>query len=319
MCVEFIKVIVESNQTESGKKSLIDKAKDYIRKIASAIDVEGETETEVVTETPSQEVQGKFARLYTEDGSRPSSPKKSNEKESKIDMEFRDYESLGGKGLWSNFEAKMKCEKVPECQWRYKFWVANSSRFPILAAVSNFVAFLPSEPSYTIVRDENGTKYKIHLSERAEWQHSSREQDQIDVFYARTRSGENTKYTLLFSHGNAVDLGQMSSFFIGLGTRLKVNILSYDQSSGKPNESNLNKACGAAYEKLLEKYNVRPDQVILYGQSIGTVPTTDLATKVDCAAVVLHSPLSSGFRVLFPRQREHGFLTLSKMSRKCNA
>ena len=60
-----------------------------------------------------------------------------------------------------------------------------------------------------------------------------------------------------------------------LGTRLKVNILSYDycgygQSSGKPNESNLNKACAAAYEKLLEKYSVRPDQVILYGQSIGT-------------------------------------------------
>ncbi len=59
------------------------------------------------------------------------------------------------------------------------------------------------------------------------------------------------------------------------GTRLKVNILSYDycgygQSSGKPNESNLNKACAAAYEKLLEKYSVRPDQVILYGQSIGT-------------------------------------------------
>ena len=101
----------------------------------------------------------------------------------------------------------------------------------------------------------------------------------------------DAKYTLLFSHGNAVDLGQMSSFFIGLGkhffdyysnndlslsgTRLKVNIMSYDycgygQSSGKPNESNLNKACFACYEKLKERYNLRPEQIILYGQSIGT-------------------------------------------------
>ncbi|CBY09386.1 unnamed protein product [Oikopleura dioica] len=199
---------------------------------------------------------------------------------------------------------------------------------PCPSKIAAKVAFLPPEPSYTIVRDENGTKYKIHLSERAEWQHSAREQDQIDVFYARTRSGEkiscmhvtcspNAKYTLLFSHGNAVDLGQMSSFFIGLGTRLKVNILSYDycgygQSSGKPNESNLNKACAAAYEKLLEKYSVRPDQVILYGQSIGTVPTTDLATKVDCAAVVLHSPLSSGFRVLFPTAKRTWFFDAFK-------
>lgn len=32
----------------------------------------------------------------------------------------------------------------------------------------------------------------------------------------------NAKYTLLFSHGNAVDLGQMSSFFIGLGKMLEL-------------------------------------------------------------------------------------------------
>ena len=60
-----------------------------------------------------------------------------------------------------------------------------------------------------------------------------------------------------------------------LGTRLKVNIMSYDycgygQSSGKPNESNLNKACFACYEKMKERYNLRPEQIILYGQSIGT-------------------------------------------------
>ena len=60
-----------------------------------------------------------------------------------------------------------------------------------------------------------------------------------------------------------------------LGTRLKVNIMSYDycgygQSSGKPTEGNLNRSCAVAYEKLRERYGVRPEQVILYGQSIGT-------------------------------------------------
>ena len=44
----------------------------------------------------------------------------------------------------------------------------------------------------------------------------------------------------------------------------------YGQSSGKPNESNLNKACFACYEKMKERYNLRPEQIILYGQSIGT-------------------------------------------------
>ncbi len=34
----------------------------------------------------------------------------------------------------------------------------------------------------------------------------------------------SSRYTLLFSHGNAVDLGQMCSFYIGLGSRINCNI-----------------------------------------------------------------------------------------------
>ena len=42
-------------------------------------------------------------------------------------------------------------------------------------------------------------------------------------------------------------------------------------------------------------------QIVLYGQSIGTVPTIDLASKVpNIGALVLHSPLMSGMRVAFP-------------------
>ena len=59
--------------------------------------------------------------------------------------------------------------------------------------------------------------------------------------YARTSRGNriacmfvrcspNARYTLLHSHGNAVDLGQMSSFYMGLGSRINCNIFSYDYS-----------------------------------------------------------------------------------------
>ena len=64
-----------------------------------------------------------------------------------------------------------------------------------------------------------------------------------------------TRYTVLFSHGNAVDLGQMSSFYIGLGTRINCNIFSYDYSgygvsSGKPSEKNLYADIDAAWQAL---------------------------------------------------------------------
>ncbi|CAH2294118.1 alpha beta hydrolase domain-containing 17B isoform X2 [Pelobates cultripes] len=47
-------------------------------------------------------------------------------------------------------------------------------------------------------------------------------------------------------------------------------------------------------------YGVRPEHVIIYGQSIGTVPSVDLAARYESAAVILHSPLTSGMRVAFP-------------------
>lgn len=48
------------------------------------------------------------------------------------------------------------------------------------------------------------------------------------------------------------------------------------------------------------RFGISPESIILYGQSIGTVPTVDLASRYECAAVVLHSPLTSGMRVAFP-------------------
>lgn len=50
----------------------------------------------------------------------------------------------------------------------------------------------------------------------------------------------------------------------------------------------------------LHRYGIRPENVIVYGQSIGTVPSVDLASRYESAAVILHSPLTSGMRVAFP-------------------
>ncbi|KAI9089245.1 hypothetical protein K1719_029524 [Acacia pycnantha] len=38
------------------------------------------------------------------------------------------------------------------------------------------------------------------------------------------------RFTLLYSHGNATDLGQMQELFIELRAHLRVNVMSYDYS-----------------------------------------------------------------------------------------
>lgn len=137
---------------------------------------------------------------------------------------------------------------------------------PCPGKIASKLAFLPPDPTYTLMCDESGSRWTLHLSERADWQYSSREKDAIECFMTRTSKGNriacmfvrcspNAKYTLLFSHGNAVDLGQMSSFYIGLGSRINCNIFSYDYSgygasSGKPTEKNLYADVEAAWLAL---------------------------------------------------------------------
>ncbi|CAN4081748.1 unnamed protein product [Withania somnifera] len=119
--------------------------------------------------------------------------------------------------------------------------------------------------------------------------------------------------TLLYSHGNAADLGQMYELFIELSIHLRVNVLGYDysgygQSTGKPSEQNTYADIEAAYKCLEENYGTKQEDVILYGQSVGSGPTLDLAARLPrLRAVILHSPLLSGLRVMYPVKRTYWF------------
>ena len=201
---------------------------------------------------------------------------------------------------------------------------------PLPSRIAAKLAFLPPAPTYEI-EEENPSRAggdvnsscTLHLTERSEWQYTHRELEGIEVFKTRTRRNnsvacmhvkntDNPKYTILFTHGNAVDLGQMSSFFVGLGSRINCNIFAFDYSgygvsTGKPSEKNVYSDAEAAWNVLRTRYNLAPNQIILYGQSIGTVAAIHLATRYDVAGVVLHSPLMSGMRVAFPETRRTWF------------
>nr|KJB10461.1 hypothetical protein B456_001G202500 [Gossypium raimondii] len=180
---------------------------------------------------------------------------------------------------------------------------------------SKFAFFPPNPPSYTVVEDDacDGRLYIPEVPRR----------DDVDVLKLRTRRGNDivavhikhpkASATLLYSHGNAADLGQMFELFVELCNRLRVNIMGYDysgygQSTGKPTECNTYADIDAAYTCLKERYGVKDEDLILYGQSVGSGPTVDLASRLpNLRGVVLHSPILSGMRVLYPVKRTYWF------------
>uniref|UniRef100_J3LAE6 Serine aminopeptidase S33 domain-containing protein n=2 Tax=Oryza brachyantha TaxID=4533 RepID=J3LAE6_ORYBR len=121
------------------------------------------------------------------------------------------------------------------------------------------------------------------------------------------------RLTLLYSHGNAADLGQMFELFVELSAHLNVNLMGYDysgygQSSGKPSEQNTYADIETVYRCLVETYGASEENIILYGQSVGSGPTLDLASRLPrLRAAVLHSPILSGLRVMYPVKHTYWF------------
>ncbi|GJX11826.1 protein ABHD17B [Tanacetum coccineum] len=179
---------------------------------------------------------------------------------------------------------------------------------------AKFAFFPPNPATYKLVKDEvTGLLLLTPFAHR----------ENVEILKLNTRKGSEivavyvrhpmASSTVLYSHGNAADLGQMYELFIELSIRLRVNLMGYDysgygQSSGKPSENNTYADIEAVYKCLEESYGTKQEDIVLYGQSVGSGPTLDLAVRLPrLKAVVLHSPILSGLRVMYPVKRSYWF------------
>ncbi|THU46154.1 hypothetical protein C4D60_Mb09t01960 [Musa balbisiana] len=185
----------------------------------------------------------------------------------------------------------------------------------VASSVAAKLAFFPpSPPSYEVVTDPGTEMARLsrfpHRENVEVLRLPTRRGTEIVAVYVRNPMASST---LLYSHGNAADLGQMYELFLELSIHLRVNLLGYDysgygQSSGKPSEQNTYADIEAAYKCLIEQYGAKEEEIILYGQSVGSGPTVELATRLPrLRAIVLHSPILSGLRVMYPVKRTYWF------------
>jgi hypothetical protein len=169
----------------------------------------------------------------------------------------------------------------------------------------------------------------------------------IPAFFIRRR---NATQTILFSHGNAEDLGMMYPRMKDLALVLGVNVLAYEytgyglsipgpttrgntngcgctddenenctegqrrrgiksrgmgsgSSHEEPSENMTYRNIEAAYRYLTQDRKIPPQQIILYGRSLGSGPSCYLAAKTalsgnSVGGLVLHSPFLSVYKVV---------------------
>lgn len=110
------------------------------------------------------------------------------------------------------------------------------------------------------------------------------------------------RYTVLFSHGNAEDIGDLSEFMKEF-TRHGFSVIVYDYcgygtSSGKPSERAALANAEAVYDYLVAKRGIAPERIIVWGRSIGSGPSVHLAATRRSGGLVIESGFTSAFRVM---------------------
>ena len=114
------------------------------------------------------------------------------------------------------------------------------------------------------------------------------------------------RYTVLYSHGNGEDLGNVLPV-LELLNGLGFGVFAYDYrgygaSEGRPGVEGVTLDAEAAYAHVTEELGVPADRLILWGRSIGGGPTVHLAARHPIAGMVLEATFTSAFCVVTRRR-----------------
>jgi abhydrolase domain-containing protein 17 len=121
----------------------------------------------------------------------------------------------------------------------------------------------------------------------------------ISAIYLRN---PNAKYTILYSHGNAEDIGMilplLQEYYSWGFSVIGYDYQGYGTSTGTPTEQNSYADIKSVYEYLTLQQHTNPQHIILFGRSLGSGPSIELATKVPVAGVIIESGFTTIYRVV---------------------
>ena len=108
---------------------------------------------------------------------------------------------------------------------------------------------------------------------------------------------DGVRPVVLWFHGNAGNLGMWLEEYeevVALGAEvMAVDYRGFGRSEGSPNEEGVYHDADAAWEYLVKDRGVTPENVVIYGYSIGGAVAVDLAARVQPGGLILQSTFTS--------------------------
>jgi fermentation-respiration switch protein FrsA (DUF1100 family) len=124
---------------------------------------------------------------------------------------------------------------------------------------------------------------------------------QLSAVYLKNPASD---YTIIYSHGNAEDLGDIRHVLQQL-QNIGFSVFAYDYrgygtSQGIPSESNAYRDIETVYNYVTQQLGIPTQRIIAYGRSVGGGSAVDLAAKKSLAGLIMESTFTSAFRVVLP-------------------
>jgi fermentation-respiration switch protein FrsA (DUF1100 family) len=165
-----------------------------------------------------------------------------------------------------------------------------------LALVSDRLIFQPQPASYA---DQEQSQFLHQLNPPGQLVKIRSGDQQITGL---SLPNPQAKYTLLFSHGNAEDIGDDLIFF-RMYRDARFAVFAYDYrgygtSTGRPSEQGVYEDATAAYNFVTQQLHVPPATIISMGRSVGCAPAIHIAATQKVAGLIAEAPFMSAFRVL---------------------
>src|SRR5205823_13230158 len=114
---------------------------------------------------------------------------------------------------------------------------------------------------------------------------------------AKNAATSTASPTILFLHGNAGNITarlEKLQIFNGLGfSTFIIEYRGYGKSEGHPSETGTYRDADAAYAWLTETKKILPDNIILYGESVGSGPALDIAARKKIGGLIVESEFTS--------------------------
>jgi abhydrolase domain-containing protein 17 len=113
----------------------------------------------------------------------------------------------------------------------------------------------------------------------------------------------DARYTILYSHGNAEDLGHLVPILEQL-RQAGFAVLAYDyrgygaSTRVRPTARRTVEDLTAVYDHAVHALGIGADRLVLYGRSVGSGPALELAAERPIAGVILESAFTSTYRVV---------------------